>query len=430
MALYAGFGKRDITPSIGDLLGFGRVEQIDGTIAVKAVYLYDDTNHTAVVLAMADLEGFTRSVDKRIRQAVAAALGIRMDQVCLNASHTHTAPKPYAFIHQLFVPYRVPNVDPMWLGRVESELVEAAREAKASALPVQAEAGSRRVKEVAANRTIVRKDGTIVTRHGLCTVREDKDEAEGLIDPNVAVLRFKGENGQPVVTLFNYACHPTAIDAIGRLSSPDFAGYAAEIIEKETSGPAFFLQGACGNVGTGKYADGSIERSREMGARLATAVLAALDRAVACKPSPLILSTWNAPVELADNLPTERTARDELERAGLNRDIWEMWRIGALIEVLQAIDLAETCRLFTIECGDWCISGLPAESFIESAIAIKAASPHPFTMVGAYYDCTLWYIPTWEAYRDNVYEAGGGWSYVAPGTSEALSRSIIGSFHR
>lgn len=430
MALHAGYGERDVTPSLGDLIGFGKVEHIDGKIMAKAVYLFDETNKTAVVLAMADLEGFTRDVDIRIRTAMAAELGIPVSHVCLNASHNHTGPKAYAFIHRLFIRYKLPHVDLIWLHRVETALVAAAREAKANCRPIRVEASACRVKEVAANRTIVRKDGTVVTRHGLCTIQEDKAEPEGIIDPSVTVLRLTENTGRPVVTLFNYACHPTAIDAIGRLSSPDYAGYAAEIIERETAGPAFFLQGACGNVGTGKYSDGSIETSRKMGSRLASAVMTALDGAVACASAPLQFSSWEQTVELDAHLPTEQAAGKELARLAMNNDVWEMWRIGALIEVVHNMDAAKACRLFVIRCGDWSIAGLPAESFIQSALAIKSASPHPFTMVGAYYDCTLWYIPTWEAYRDNVYEAGGGWNYVAAGTSERLCRSVITKFNQ
>ncbi|MGH2368036.1 MAG: hypothetical protein ACRDI2_07545, partial [Chloroflexota bacterium] len=82
-------------------------------------------------------------------------------------------------------------------------------------------------------------------------------------------------------------------------------------------------------------------------------------------------------------------------------------------------------HLFLLDGGEWALAGLPAESFVEFGLAIRAASPKPFTLVGAYYDCTLWYIPTWTAMRDGGFEAHGGWRYVAAGAGEQLTASVI-----
>ena len=103
----------------------------------------------------------------------------------------------------------------------------------------------------------------------------------------------------------------------------------------------------------------------------------------------------------------------------------ELWRHAALLEVVSQREAVSRCELFLLHHGDWCLAGLPGESFVESQLAIRGASALPFTLVGGYYDTTLWYIPTWKAIREGGYESRGGWTYTAPGAAECLARSVI-----
>ncbi|MCP6756933.1 hypothetical protein NL533_35430, partial [Klebsiella pneumoniae] len=49
---------------------------------------------------------------------------------------------------------------------------------------------------------------------------------EGLCDHQVQILRLVNEKGNPVTTVFNYACHPVTLGAASRAVSPDYVGKA------------------------------------------------------------------------------------------------------------------------------------------------------------------------------------------------------------
>lgn len=87
-------------------------------------------------------------------------------------------------------------------------------------------------------------------------------------------------------------------------------------------------------------------------------------------------------------------------------------------------ETARRCPLFVVGVGDWAIVGLPAESFIARGLAVRAASPAPFSLAAAYFDCTLWYIPTRKSMRDGGYESARGWRYTAAEAGEQIAGAV------
>ena len=63
--------------------------------------------------------------------------------------------------------------------------------------------------------------------------------------------------------------------------------------------------------------------------------------------------------------------------------------------------------------------------FVELGVAIKQRSPFSTTLVCAYNDNSLQYIPTAEAFAEGEYEIHGGGRYVAPGDGERLAEGAI-----
>ena len=66
-------------------------------------------------------------------------------------------------------------------------------------------------------------------------------------------------------------------------------------------------------------------------------------------------------------------------------------------------------------------SSCPGEVFLEHGLAIRAASPFAETIVAAYNDNTLQYIPTAAAFPEGEYEVDGGWRYIRPGEGERMA---------
>ncbi|GEM_PF-7126924 len=424
--LLAGYASADVSPAVGEAYGpflDSRVREVVAPLTARVVYLEEADGEGPVVLAMADHIGFTRKADRRMRGAMARAVGVPPSRVLLNASHNHAAPAADQETQEVLDPFGREFLSYAWLDRMEAAFVDAVRRARGARRRVTAEVGMAPVERVGAIRGVRQPDGSIATRYGVAPP-ELQAGPEGLIDPDVVALCLRGEDGRPVVTVFNYACHVTALRGRGEMIHPDFPHFALEVIERETGGPGFFLQGAAGNVGTGKYADGTLEGSKVLGERLAVGVLSAMDHRVACAPGPLRLESWTETVALDPDLPPVEESRAELVNL-LETKPRRAWMPCAMLQVTAAPEEARRCELFLLRCGDWRLAGLPAESFAEFGLAIRASSPVPFTLVGAYYDCTLWYIPTWKAMRDGGFESQGGWRYVAAGAGEQLTASVI-----
>ena len=424
--LLAGFASADISPMIGEAYGpflESRVREVAAPLTGRVVYLEEEAGEGPVVLAMADHIGFTRRADRRMRDAIASAVGIDRSRVLLNASHNHAAPAVDLETQELLDPFGFEFLSHSWVDRMEAAFATAARQARDERRPVWVEAGMAPVERVGAIRGVRQADGTISTRYGVAPP-ELQAGPEGLIDPDVTVLCLRGEDGRPVVTVLNYACHVTALRGRGEMIHPGFTHFALEAIERETGGPGFFLQGAAGNIGTGKYADGTLEGTEALGHRLARGVLDAMGHLEACAPGGLSLETWEEAVELDPELPSEAETREEL-KALLATKPRRAWMPCAMLQVITNRGAARRCGLSLLRGGDWCLACLPAESFAEFGLAIRGSSPVPFTLVGGYYDCTLWYIPTWKAMRDGGFESQGGWRYVAAGAGEQLAVSVI-----
>lgn len=428
--LLVGTFQADITPPLGTIDGRtgNRAESVDAPILVRVLYLEQPGGEEPVVLAMGDFGGITHDTDRRLRRLVGAAVDVDPSRVRINASHNHNCIGGYRTVQEYYASVGRTFLDLDWFdGRVESGFVTAARAARDSRRPATVAIGTASVRGVMSNRTYVDESGTVQVRFGT-TDTKGRAAPRGLVDPDLQVLCFRDiADGEPIVTVLNMACHVTSLHERGKLISPDYPGYALTMLEDATGAPGFFLQGAGGNVGPGKDADGSIAVSRRLGRVVAEAAQLAMRRALPCRPAPLRLHTWHEPIDLRSDLPSESEARLAFAACAARPapSAGELWRHAALLEVVSRRDVLSSCDLFLLHHGDWCLAGLPGESFVDSQLAIRGASALPYTLVGAYYDTTLWYIPSWKAVHEGGFESRGGWSYTAPGTSERLTRAVI-----
>ena len=93
--------------------------------------------------------------------------------------------------------------------RSRPQCVEAVAEAADRAVPAHVGVGRGLVERVAGNRRPKLPDGRTVHRYG----RPPEDLRalpEGLIDPEVVVIRFDRPDGGAIGAILSYSCHPTA----------------------------------------------------------------------------------------------------------------------------------------------------------------------------------------------------------------------------
>src|SRR5262249_50492933 len=100
-------------------------------------------------------------------------------------------------------------------------------------------------------------------------------EPDGVIDPQVSLLSF-WNGDKPIAVLSYYACHPQSYYRTG-IPSPDFPGIA-RFIRGQAVPEALHVHfnGAGGNIGAGKYNDGSKETRMVLAQRVADGMKQAL----------------------------------------------------------------------------------------------------------------------------------------------------------
>jgi hypothetical protein len=95
-------------------------------------------------------------------------------------------------------------------------------------------------------------------------------------DDSVIVARVSADDGKPLASIVNYACHPTTLAWDNTLISPDYVGAMREVVERDTHAPCLFLQGASGELGPREGFVGDTAVADRNGRELGYAALSAL----------------------------------------------------------------------------------------------------------------------------------------------------------
>ena len=428
MTLRAGVARRDITQPLGtpSSLGlFRTVTEVWDPLSATAVVLESDGERIALVGL--DLCGLLEASHRSIREAVAARTGLPADRVVLNVSHTHSAPYISADLQELLRPYGLRLHDDDYAAALETAVVEAVDEAANRTVPARVAIGHGTVERVAGNRRPKLPDGRTVHRYGR-PPEELRALPEGLIDPQVAVIRFDRPDGGAIGAILTYSCHPTA-SGLGIPSnvSADFVGHGRTAIEAGGyEGTCVFLQGCAGNQGTGKWVSGTAwDDTVAMGERFARGVAEALRTAAPVADGGLVVARSSLPLEL-DPFPPLAEQEAAFERAARDTEFADIVSIGDRLVLARRRAELGRAPIVTLSIGpDLALVVLPGEVFLEHGLAVRAGSPFANTVVAAYNDNTLQYIPTAAAFPDGEYEVDGGWRYIQPGQGERMADEAV-----
>jgi hypothetical protein len=328
-------------------------------------------------------------------------------------------------LQEILDPYGIKVIDLDYVERVKQQIVAAALEAAEHAQPARLLVGHGRVERVASNRRAKLPDGKIIHRYGQ-PPPELRELPEGLIDPQVLMVRVNDLEGRPLGAFSNYACHPTAAGgSCHGWVSADFVGSGCRQIEAALGGaPCIFLQGCAGNIGTGKWVTGAPRQDAEaMGQRFADGALHALESAEPLTANGLHMTQLEVPMAL-DPFPPLEELRRRLEET-IKANDWMMIAHGDAMVVARRQRDFEQARVAGIALGDLAIACLPAEVFVEFGLEIKRRSPFRHTLVCAYNDNSLQYIPTAAAFPEGEFEVEGGWRYIVAGEGERLTEGAV-----
>jgi hypothetical protein len=282
--------------------------------------------------------------------------------------------------------------------------------------------GEARVEKVASNRRLLGPDGKVrATRWTATPDAALRAEPEGVVDPVVSLVSFwNGE--QPVAVLSYYATHPQSYYRTG-IANPDFPGVARFLRELALPGalPVHFT-GAGGNIGAGKYNDGSPTNRLVLAERLADGLRRAWENT---RRQPIAANDVGWAVARVTLPPAKHLSMAALEAQLAAKDPEFVKRGDASrLAWLRRCRDGRPLEVACLRLGRARILHLPGEAFVEFQLAAKAARPDLFVAVAAYGDYAPWYIGTAVAYEQGGYETSPSSSNVGPEAEAILLGAI------
>jgi hypothetical protein len=414
----------DATPPVGSMLAYDlATNHWDLGLRARGVVLLGAGE--PIVLCAVDWIGIANEGHDRFCAALARAAATSPHRVAVHTLHQHDAPDCDFSAERIL--QEAGLAPQQFEGRFQRQLLadleKAVRDSLARARPVtHLGLGEARVDRVASNRRILGPDGKArATRWTASKDAAIRAEPEGVIDPIVSLVSF-WEGEQPMAVLSYYATHPQSYYRTG-VPNPDFPGLARFF--RQLAVPAALhvhFNGASGNVGAGKYNDGSPENRLALAERLADGMRRAWD---STKRQPIVAAdvTWNfAAVALppAQHLDAAKLEAYMKERLGETVGAGSASQLAWLRRCQSGLQLEVQC----LGLNRARILHLPGESFIEYQLAAKARRPDRFVAVAAYGDYAPWYIGTKDAYEQGGYETSPNSSNVGPESESVLMGAI------
>jgi hypothetical protein len=422
-ALRVGYFDVDATPPLGNQLAYTPTRSVLETLRCRGVVLLGSGQ--PIIMCSVDWLGIGNDGNRIFRERLAKAAGTEPDRVAVHAVHQHDAPWCDFSADLLAQSHGATGIifDSGFARIVVDRAAEAVQDAVKNARDLTHVAvGQGRVDEVASNRRILGPDGRVKAVRWTATKDPAvRAEPEGVIDPFVrSISLFQGD--QRLVVLTYYATHPQSYYGNGDVN-PDFPGYARNARERATGVPHVHFCGAGGNVGAGKYNDGSPENRPILAGRLEDGMRRAMEseKRSAITTTDVAWTTRDVLMPVTQQLQLEniekivrdpsRTLKERIYAA--TQEIW-MRRCAA----------KDPVTLQCLRLGSARVLHMPGELFVEYQLAGNQMVPDAFLAVAAYGDYGPCYIGTRVAYQQGGYETEARSSLVAPGVEEVLLEAM------
>jgi len=413
----------DVTPPVGSMMAYDPVKT-QGELSLRGRGVILLGAGEPIVLCAIDWIGVRNEAHDVFQQRLAEAAGTTPQRVAVHTVHQHDAPECDFGTERLLRERDLP------LGPYEGSFARAALERLTAAVraalgdskPVtHLGLGQAQVGEVASNRRLLGPDGKVrATRY---TTTEDpalRAEPEGTVDPIVSLISF-WNGDQPLAVLSYYACHPQSYYRTG-VANPDFPGIARFLRQQQVPDALHVhFNGAGGNLGAGKYNDGSHAMRWVLAQRLADGLRRAWEATEKFPLAPKDVGWKVVPVALP---PAPGLTEAQLETALRESDKVLQSETAAQLVWLRRCQAGHRTELSCLRLGQARVLHLPGELFVEYQLAAKQMRRDLFVAMAAYGDYGPGYIGTALAYEQGGYETGPRVSNVAPGVEAVLLDSL------
>jgi len=433
MSLQVGFAEVDITPPVGThKIGWLRdlvSDHVLDPLFARAAVLEDDSGppppaEAGIGAREGGQVGFVQLDTLSIRWTQVADMRRRIEKaygfpgahIMVAATHNHAGPA-VATTGEV-------RRDDAYIEALVQKVVGAFGQALESRQQAEVGWGSARQFGVGFQRRVIMRDGT-VRCHG--SLAEDPDALcfEGPIDPEVAVLAARSTSGQPLGTIVNFACHVTHHGGDTALS----AGYPGVLAAEMKSGGwpvTLFLNGAAGNIAPTDPTrpGGYTVTMEEAGKRLAADAMQVVEHMEFRGAAKLGCASRTV------QLPFRRVTEDEVRGTvkGAQRFIDPAIYDRNMHRVLERIRRQGTqpAEVQAIGIGDRAYVAIPAEYFVQHGLRIKEKTYPRHTLVVAYANGMVGYVPHREAFERGGYETTFfGSSRLAPEAGDVLADAAI-----
>jgi len=417
MSMRAGFAQMDITPPVGiSKIGWLRDIKVDKVLdPLYARVCILESGDETIAFVQLDTLTIRWSDTDEIRKGVAAEHGYPGARVMVAATHNHAGPA-------------VANVgdvkrDEGYTSQLVEKVVRAFGQALESMEQATVGLGSGFEFDVAHNRRVIMRDGTVRT-HG----NFNDPEAlciEGPIDPELAVLAVRGAHGRLLGAIVNFACHPTHHGG-GTAISAGYPGVVASTMRNRGCPVTLFLNGACGNIHTSNPAAGGVDMPmEEAGRRLAEDALAVMANME--MRDTLRLGSRSRSVQLPYRHVTDAETGGAVRGAQRFVDpaIYDR-QMPKLVERIKARG-TQPAEVQTHFIDEYAFVSIPAELFVQVGLRIKQDAHPVHALIVGYANGNVGYVPHAEAFSRGGYETTlGPPSHLAPEAGTMLADCAAG----
>lgn len=414
----------DASPPVGSPLAYDPTKGIDTPLSCRGIVVAGAGK--PIVLCSVDWIGISNGGQTVFRESFAKAAGTEPRRVAVHTVHQHDAPRCDFAADEMLSKYGLGGVgfNPVHAEDVVNRAAAAVKAALENAKPVtHVGIGSGIVEKVASNRRILGPDGKVKYTRWTAT-KDPKIRAfpVGTIDPELKLISFWNCD-DPIAALTYYATHPQSYYRTG-LANPDFPGLARNARQKETDVPHVHFTGAAGDIGAGKWNDGSKENRQVLADRVAAGMKLAWENT---KKSPLAAEDVGWSVE-----PVVLPASEHMDEDALMKTVEDenakpdkRWYAAKNLIWLRRCQGGDTIDISCLTLKTARVLHMPGELLIAYQLAAQQHRPDLFVAMAAYGEYAPGYIAPEIAYGQGGYEASPRASRVAPSVEGVL----MGAMH-
>jgi hypothetical protein len=391
----------DATPPVGSYLAYDQmVNTWDMSLRARGIVIMG--SGLPIVLISVDWIGISNDSQDAFKETLALAAGTIPQRVAVHTIHQHDAPISDFGAERLL---KEAGLNPFGyessyqLQFLKNLGAEVKKSLESSQPLTHVGIGEAEVYKVASNRRILGEDGRVrAGRMTTCLDSALRAEPEGLIDPMVSLISFWNDD-RPVAVLSYYANHPMSYYRTG-MPNPDYPGIAR--FKRQLAVPQalhIYFTGAGGNLGAGKYNDGSRENRLILAERLADGMKRAWENTRKEAISPADIDWQIDPVALPPASHIEKI-EEEMSQRG---HVYLTNNIFKLVWFKRQQD-GKKIDLTSLKIGNARILHMPGELCVEYQLAAKEMRPDLFVVMAAYGDYGPFYICSAESYEQGGYE--------------------------